>query len=152
MTLPEDVFLEVVRNSPLVSVDLVVRDRSGRVLLGRRTNQPARGSLFVPGGVIHKGETIAEALQRVYRAELGAELGEQPVRFLGVYQHFYDDNFAAVPGVNTHYIVLAYEIGPVEGVVLHPDPQHELLIWMRVSDVLAAADVHENTKAYFQQD
>lgn len=38
-----DVFLTIVANAPLVSIDLVVRNPEGKVLVGRRTNEPALG-------------------------------------------------------------------------------------------------------------
>jgi colanic acid biosynthesis protein WcaH len=44
MTLGERDFLEVIERTPLVSIDLVVRDEAGRVLLGRRTREPAKST------------------------------------------------------------------------------------------------------------
>jgi colanic acid biosynthesis protein WcaH len=35
-----------------VSIDLIVRDADGRVLLGLRNNRPARDWWFVPGGIV----------------------------------------------------------------------------------------------------
>ena len=49
MRLDRSRFLEVVRDSPLVSIDLVVRDDAGRALLGYRVNAPARNTWFVSG-------------------------------------------------------------------------------------------------------
>lgn len=67
-------FVELVRALPLVSVDLVlVRDRR-EVLLGLRTNRPAQGSWFVPGGRILKDEKRADALTRVAARELGSPM------------------------------------------------------------------------------
>ncbi|MBN1265278.1 MAG: GDP-mannose mannosyl hydrolase [Anaerolineales bacterium] len=151
MRLPQDTFIEVVRRAPLVSVDLIVRDIADRVLLGWRTNEPARGTWFVPGGVIYKGETIHEALHRVFQVELGREIDREQIRFLGVYEHFYRENFAGIPDVSTHYIVLAYEIRTADEDSLYPDGQHESLRWLDIPTLLAAEDVHENTKAYFRE-
>lgn len=57
-------FLEIVRLTPLVSIDLIVLDQAGDVLLGRRVNRPAQGMWFVPGGRIRKDETLADAFKR----------------------------------------------------------------------------------------
>jgi len=149
MRLPQETFLEVVRNAPLISIDLVLRDSSKRVLLGRRNNNPARGSWFVPGGVIYKGETIDQALRRVFETELGQPLEKETIRFMGVYEHFYDENFAGIPGISTHYVTLAYEIRVENVSGLHPDSQHESLRWMEIPALLSSEDVHENTKTYF---
>ncbi len=158
--LDQKTFLTVVRSAPLVSVDLIVRDHEDRVLLGLRTNQPARGWWFVPGGVIQKGETVRQALTRVFTRELGQEpdlepdgkLAQDRVRFQGVYEHFYDDNFASTPGVPTHYVVLAHEIRIADTDGVHPDHQHDGFRWMDVRSLLAAEDVHAYTKAYFTYD
>jgi len=160
MMLDQKTFLTVVRSAPLVSVDMIVRDRDDRVLLGLRANQPARGWWFVPGGVIQKGETVRQALTRVFNRELGQELGGEldrglapgRVRFQGVYEHFYDDNFASAPGVSTHYVVLAHEIRITDTDGVHPDQQHDGFRWMDVRSLLAAEDVHEYTKSYFIYD
>ena len=100
--LPEDQFLEVVAHAPLVSIDLVVSDAAGRILVGLRRNAPARGSWFVPGGIVRKNERLDAAYFRIARNELGAELHRAEARFLGVYQHFYDENFGGRPGFGTH--------------------------------------------------
>jgi colanic acid biosynthesis protein WcaH len=52
--LNKDEFAQVVRNTPLVSIDLIIRDPDQYVLVGFRTNEPAKGKWFVPGGVVRK--------------------------------------------------------------------------------------------------
>lgn len=64
-------FVELVRGLPLVSVDLVLVRDGIEILLGLRTNRPAQGSWFVPGGRILKDERRADALKRVAARELG---------------------------------------------------------------------------------
>ena len=88
---PRD-FAKIVRLTPLVAIDLVVRSPKGRVLVGRRTNEPAKNLLFVPGSRISKNETRAAAFRRITREELGVELGIEKARFLGVYDHIYAAN------------------------------------------------------------
>src|ERR1700731_1256733 len=102
-------FLDVVRMTPLVSIDLIVTDGHRRVLVGQRRNRPARNAWFVPGGRIRKDETLDEAFTRIVNDELGITSVERSAaRFYGVYEHRYADNFAGEPGISTHYIVLAY--------------------------------------------
>ena len=50
--LNNDEFAQVVRNAPLVAIDLIIRDPEQRVLVGLRMNEPAKGKWFVPGGTI----------------------------------------------------------------------------------------------------
>ena len=73
MFLGQQAFLEVIDRTPLVAIDLVVVDPQQRVLCGKRTNQPARGFWFAPGGRILKGETLDAAFARIATAELGAD-------------------------------------------------------------------------------
>jgi colanic acid biosynthesis protein WcaH len=145
MTRDRNAFLDVVRNAPLVSIDLIVRDHDGRILVGRRVNEPAKGTWFVPGGSIHKDESLARALARISEAELGVALGPGDVGFAGVFEHFYDTNFAEVDGVSTHYIVLAHVVKRVFDPATLPADQHSAWAWL--SDP-AMPDVHPNTLAY----
>ena len=110
MWLDEKQFEAVVAAAPLVSIDLVVRDSSRRVLLGQRTNRPAKGFWFVPGGRIMKGELIADAYTRLLNSELGFEdRSIDQAKFLGVYQHFYADSVFG-DSLSTHYVVLGFEL------------------------------------------
>jgi hypothetical protein len=52
--LSADDFAHIIRYAPLVSIDLIIRDLEGKVLLGLRTNEPAKHTYFLPGGVILK--------------------------------------------------------------------------------------------------
>ncbi len=150
MSLSREDFLAVVRNAPLVSLDLVARDASGRVLLGLRKNEPARGLWFVPGGCVRKGETLVQAFARVSAGELGRAMDLSAARFLGVYEHFYAENFANVPGLATHYVVLAHEVDGSNLPPLSPDDQHSAWRWATPPELLSDPLVHENTKRYFR--
>lgn len=148
MRLPREAFLEVVRNTPLVSVDLVVRDARDRVLVGLRTNEPARGWWFVPGGRVYKDERLAAAFARITLAELGVTRELASARPLGVYEHLYDTNALEAPGVSTHYVVLAYALRVTEALAL-PDAQHARYAWRDEAELRGDPAVHENTRAYF---
>lgn len=149
MFLSDDRFQTVVASTPLVSLDLVVRDNAGRVLLGRRLNRPAAGFWFVPGGRVRKGETLVAAFERLVREELGQSVSPNNAGYLGLYEHFYEDS-AAGEGIGTHYVVNAFELTlPLTNLSL-PELQHSEYHWWSVPDLHAAADVHEHTKWYFQ--
>lgn len=146
---PEE-FGSVIRLTPLVAIDLVVRSPEGRVLVGRRTYEPAKGVFFVPGGRITKNETRAAAFRRISREELGVELRLEAARFLGVNEHIYPTNRFRTKGFGTHYITLAYEIRSSLETALLPKDQHGEYAWMSPEELLASAEVHENTKTYFR--
>ncbi|SAL38221.1 NUDIX hydrolase [Caballeronia sordidicola] len=144
-------FLDVVRLTPLVSIDLIVTDGNRRVLLGQRRNRPAQGSWFVPGGRIMKGETLDTAFTRVVRDELGiASVERSASRLFGVFEHHYDENFAGVADIPTHYVVLAYSITLGGAVPIGRFDQHSGYAWLLPTEVLTRSDVHPNAKAYFR--
>jgi len=145
--LDKETFLSVVRHTPLVSIDLIVRSLDNGVLMGVRLNQPASGYWFVPGGIICKNETLDAAFGRIAKAELGLSFGIENGQLLGAFTHLYDTNFAHEPGVGTHYVVLAYELQGSIDIQDLPDEQHSMYRWVYEDDDLE--NVHENSIAYF---
>ncbi len=141
-------FLRIVDATPLVSIDLILRNATGEILLGRRTNRPAQGMWFVPGGRIRKNERVAEALLRISQRELG--VGISQAKLLGAFDHLYPDNFLGAPGVSTHYVVLGMETAWPAGANAQADDQHDEFKWWTAAEILASNEVHENTKAYFR--
>lgn len=147
MLLELNTFKTVVESTPLVSIDLVVRNQLGHVLLGERTNRPAQGYWFVPGGRILKDETFEQAFKRLTQIELGKELTLSEARFLGPYEHHYDDNFSGAH-FSTHYVVLGYEVTLDIDTVDLPKEQHGDYRWWEVRELLSSDSVHHNTKVY----
>ena len=141
-------FLRIIAATPLVSIDLILRNERGEVLLGQRLNKPAQGCWFVPGGRIWKNERVADALRRISQRELGITITE--TELLGVFDHIYPDNFLGAPDVNTHYVVLGLAASVSTQVPLVTDDQHGELRWWSVDALLGSDVVHENTKAYFR--
>ena len=142
---------EVVRLAPLVSIDLIIENSKGQVLVGMRNNEPTKGFWFVPGGRILKNETIAEAFERVSKAELGLDANYNDAEFVGAFDHIYDTNFAQQQGFGTHYVVLAHRIKLNDEVDITADDQHSELLWLDKNELLNNEKVHPHTKAYFQQ-
>lgn len=146
--LSRDAFAEVVRNTPLVSLDLVVRDADQHFLLGLRRNRPAQGTWFVPGGVLRKDERFDEAFVRIAEAELGLRSHLDDAQFLGPYQHFYPDNFAGLPGFGTHYVVLAWLLPLTQRPQALPDAQHRGYRWVSIDGLARDESIHCNSRVY----
>jgi len=147
--LDREVFVEVVKNTPLVSIDLIVKDHAGKVLLGRRRNAPAQGFWFVPGGRIRKNETLAQAFARICKEELGIRSEISAARFLGCFEHFHPDNFAGIAGIDTHYVVLAYTLSIDALPTGLPELQHDEYRWFDPDTAATDPQVHVYTRDYF---
>ncbi len=126
----------------------IVENSRGEFLLGKRTNRPAQGYWFVPGGRVQKDETLEAAFERLTMAELGLRLPITAGQFYGVWQHFYDDNFSGTD-FTTHYVVLGFRFRVAEEDLLLPDEQHDDYRWLTPEALLASDNVHANSRAYF---
>ena len=147
MHLPVDVFKNVVASTPLVSIDLVVENGRGEILLGLRNNRPAQGYWFVPGGRVLKNECLDDAFVRLAREELGVGMSRASSSFLGVYEHLYDDSvFGDMP--DTHYVVLAYHLRLDLDLGTLPSVQHRDYRWWPQTAMVASDRVHLNSRAY----
>ncbi len=148
--LDTELFKSVVANTPLISVDLIVRNPQGQILLGQRVNRPAQGYWFVPGGRVRKNERLADAFTRLVHEELGlTSYSMQDAQFLGPFEHFYTDNFFG-EDFSTHYVVLGYQLDIDAVPAQLPHEQHHSYRWFSVDKLLSSADVHLHTKQYFQ--
>ncbi len=149
--LDNDFFRTVVSHTPLVSIDLIVRNTQDQVLLGLRANRPAQGHWFVPGGRILKEETLANAFKRLTQDELGQEMLICNAHYLGLYEHFYDDSSFG-SHVSTHYVVNGFEIQLSNDDLNFPQEQHYGFCWFSVPELMASDKVHIHTKWYFDKD
>jgi len=138
-------FKMVTNSTPLISIDLLVK-KDNKILLGRRINKPAQGYLFSIGGRIYKNETINFAMVRIAKNELNIELKSTP-RFIGVFEHFYDDSI--YQDVSSHYVNLAYEI-EIEVTLNLPTEQHSEYRWFSIDELLISKQVHKYVKNYFK--
>ena len=144
-------FLQVVKNAPLISIDLIVENEAGDYLLGERLNQPAKDDWFVPGGRIHKNETLDQAFERIAEAELGIKLQRQQAILQGVYEHFYDTNAGEQAGFGTHYVVLAHRLTVKQQELNLPkQEQHQSWHWQSKESILQDSKVNRFTQDYFK--
>lgn len=74
--LPEEIFIFVSRLTPLVNVDLLIKDENGRTLLSWRDDQYAGCGWHIPGGIIRYKEDMKTRITKVIETEIGL-----PVQF-----------------------------------------------------------------------
>ncbi len=66
-------FERIYRKVPRLTVEVVVKTKEG-IVLTKRSIPPYLGQYHIPGGTVHYGETLEEAVRRVAKDELGVEV------------------------------------------------------------------------------
>ena len=77
--LPEEIFLFVSRLTPLVNVDLLIKDEKDRILLSWRDYKYDGTGWHVPGGIVRYKEKLETRIQKVAEKEIGAKVEFDPV-------------------------------------------------------------------------
>lgn len=76
--LSDEVFYFISRTTPLVNVDLLIKDKNGRTLLAWRDDQHAGQGWHIPGGIVRFKETLEERINKVAETELGTTVRFDP--------------------------------------------------------------------------
>lgn len=79
--LPEALFLFISRLTPMLNVDLLIKNSKNETLLTWREDAYYGPCWHVPGGIVRFKETTAARIQEVAASELGAsvEFGKEPL-------------------------------------------------------------------------
>ncbi len=142
-------FKKLVELGTLFAFDLIIKNKNGDVLLGKRTNSPAKGFWFVPGGRVFKNETLSQGIRRVSKSEIGIEIGQKDIIPLGIYEHIYKDNFFDDKNFGTHYIILACHVIKKINAINFKSEQHCHYEFFPVERLLKSKVVHQFIKNYF---
>ena len=150
----EDYF-QALSLTQLVSIDLLIFHQN-KILVGERSNNPAQGCLFVPGGKVYKNEYLVEGLKRVSMQEIGFPLNTDQVKLKGIYDHIYENNFQD-DSCGTHYVTIACQFDlPLEQqqkIIIIENAmlaQHHRIEWLKVNSIMHHPKVHDKVKSYFQ--
>ncbi len=76
--LPEELFLFITGITPMINVDLLIKDEQNRTLLTWRDDGFYPAGWHVPGGIIRYKETISERIRAVAASELSVEIEFRP--------------------------------------------------------------------------
>ena len=77
--LPREVFFFVSRLTPMVNVDLLIKDENGRTLLSWRDDKFAGAGWHLPGGIVRFKEKLEERVLKVVEKEIGTVVKYDPV-------------------------------------------------------------------------
>ena len=140
-------FKAVVKNTPLVSIDLCLIFKD-QILLGKRKNDPLKGEWFTPGGRIYKNETWQNTLLRISKVELGLrDILVEDFSLMGVWDHFYK-NSAFSQDISTHYVNLPHCAYFKFKPKVISDDQHADLRWFDLSAVAGDEKLHLHMRDY----
>ena len=151
MFLNKDLFLNIVRSTPLCSIDILIKIKN-KYVFGLRLNRPARNYYFVPGGRIFKNENYELAIKRILKNEVGLLIKNLKYKIIGIYDHIYKDNVFEVKNINTHYFVCAIKIQFNNELIIKPDEQHKKFILLTKTQALKHKKVHKFTKIYLKNE
>ncbi|MDD5449038.1 MAG: NUDIX hydrolase [Candidatus Omnitrophica bacterium] len=76
--LPDEVFYYISRVTPLVNVDLLIKDEFKRTLLSWRDDKYSGKGWHLPGGIVRFKETLDTRVKKVAEAEIGAPVNFDP--------------------------------------------------------------------------
>jgi colanic acid biosynthesis protein WcaH len=72
--LPDEVFYYISKTTPLVNIDLLIKDENGHTLLSLRNDQYAGKGWHVPGGIVRFKETLETRVKKVAETEIGINI------------------------------------------------------------------------------
>lgn len=110
--LPEELFLFATEMTPMVNVDLLIRDQQGQILLAWRDDGFYKPGWHVPGGILRLREKMEDRIQRTALGEIGTEVicDNNPVEIVQII----DPNMK----VRSHFITFVFECVLPEGFVV----------------------------------
>jgi len=115
---------------PVVGVGAIVF-QEGKILLEKRSNEPAKGKWSIPGGVVEVGEPLEEAVIRETLEETGLTV-EEPRLVDLVYQVDRDEEGK----VKYHFVIIDYLVKVKSGKPVAASDAEELR-WVALDEVEA---------------
>ena len=101
--LPDDLFYYISSTTPIINVDLLIKDKNKRTLLAWRDDVYAGKGWHIPGGIIRFKETIEKRIYEVARIEIGSCVYfyyPEPIAINEIFNYEHE--------VRSHFISLLY--------------------------------------------
>ena len=122
-------------DAPRVGVGAVILD-GDRVLLVKRGQPPSQGKWSIPGGLVHLGERIEDAVRREVEEECGVRV--RVLDLCGVIDRvrLAPPGGGEAPRVHYHYVIIDY-VASIESGVPRAGSDAAEVRWVPVRDVAA---------------
>lgn len=105
-----------------------ILNRQGELLVVRRSKEPAKGTLDLPGGFVDMEETGEEAIAREIKEETGLDITS--CRYL-----FSVPNIYHFSDLDIHTLDLLFQCTVAEGAELQPDDDVDECMWVPLRDI-----------------
>ena len=106
MFIEKSLYMDILRNMPVPTVDILFINSRNQILLGKRNNEPLMGVYYIPGGRVNKWERSLDAARRKSREELGIDIDISRLQFVWVYDDIFPNS--AFADISTHCIPVTY--------------------------------------------
>jgi colanic acid biosynthesis protein WcaH len=141
-----DKFRNLVANAPLITIDFMIKNALGNILLGKRVNKPAKGYYFTAGGRIFKNETIEEAIKRISLKELNFKLALKDLQFIGIFEQFFEDSIFERVSLRSIDMVYEYQCDREFNL---PTIEHNEYRFFSMDEIQHEDAVHPCVKEFF---
>jgi len=101
--LPDELFFYISKLTPLVNVDLLIKDEHGRTLLSWRNDQYAGQGWHLPGGIVRFKESLEARVKKVAETEVGTavDFNPEPIAINQIILNDYD--------IRGHFLSILYK-------------------------------------------
>lgn len=115
---------------PILAVVVAVINNKNQILLVKRRNEPYRGMLSVPGGVVEIGEKLVEAAKRETKEETNIDIRIED--FIDYHEIIIKDK---KDKIRWHYVIMMFKGIPIGGVLQASSDASEAM-WININDAL----------------
>ncbi len=130
--------------NPAAAAGVLVEDDEGRLLLLRRSHEPARGAFGFPGGFAEAGESIEQTIHRETLEETGLEV--EGIEFLGGWPNLY-----AWRGLEYPVLDLFFTARARKGSTASARHEVDECVWARPEAIDPATLAFPTTRAAFER-
>ena len=110
-------YKKIIEAMPILCVDIVIRDASGKFLLVRRKNEPLKNKWWVVGGRVHKGESLRQAAARKVESETCLRV--KNLQVVGYYEGLFAEPQLHINGdIHTISVVFLAEVDGSQSIEL----------------------------------
>jgi colanic acid biosynthesis protein WcaH len=126
--IPRRLYHKIISLVPIACVDIAIIS-GGAVLLVRRSDPPAKGRWWLPGGRVLKGEMMRDTALRKAREEVGIECHAGPIIYTA--ETIFPDGPGGIPIHSINSCFFLYPVSNAGGPAL--DRHHESFRWVRTA-------------------